>query len=180
MRDPAPDPSIQGPAGTLVFIVDTDDLFVQLVEALDRDLELLATLRYRLIVLGALAGADQGPSLPTAVREIEVAYEDLRLADLVRATATVRVAEEFGLDAMPRLDQLAERASGAWSEVLMERRRSIIETVIGIEGVTNTVRTAMGRRASLAKEALAFLRIDAGATYGRSVARGGVLVEGSI
>jgi predicted Mrr-cat superfamily restriction endonuclease len=96
--------------------VDTDDRFVQLVEALDRDLELLAVLRYRLIVLGALAGADQGPSIPTAVREIEVAYEDLRLADLVRATATVTVAEEFDLGPMPRLDELAARASGAWSD----------------------------------------------------------------
>jgi hypothetical protein len=161
-------------------MVDTDDLFVQLVEALDRDLELLATLRYRLIVLGALAGADQVPSIPTAVHEIELAYEDLRLADLVRATATVLVAEEFDLDPMPRLDQLAAQAGGAWSEVLMERRRSLIETVIGIEGLATTVRTAMARRASLAQEALAFLRIDSGATYGRTVARGGVLVEGSI
>ena len=174
------DPSIQSPPGTLVFTVDTDDRFVQLVEALDRDLELLAVLRYRLIVLGALAGADQGPSIPTAVREIEVAYEDLRLADLVRAAATLAVAEVFDLDPMPRLDQLAACAGGAWSEVLMERRRSIIETVLGIENLAGTVRAAMGRRASLAKEALSFLRMDAGATYGRSVVRGGVLIEGSI
>jgi hypothetical protein len=159
-----PDPSIQSPSGTLVLLMDTDDLFVQLVEALDRDLELLAVLR----------------SIPTAVREIEVAYEDLRLADLVRATATVSVAEVFELEPMPRLDQLAACAGGAWSEVLMERRRSIIETVLGIENLAGTVRAAMGRRASLAKEALAFLRMDAGATYGRSVVRGGVLVEGSI
>src|ERR1700677_913218 len=106
------DPSIQRPRGTLVPTVDTDDRFVQLVEALDRDLELLAVLRYRLIVLGALAGADQGPSIPTAVREIEVAYEDLRLADLVRATATVRVAEEFDLGPMPRLAAVAAPARG--------------------------------------------------------------------
>jgi hypothetical protein len=161
-------------------MVDTDDLFVQLVEALDRDLELLATLRYRLVVLGALAGADQGPSIPIAVREIEAAYEDLRVADLVRASATVEVAEEFDLDPTPRLDQLAARASGAWSDVLLDRRRSIIEAVISIEGLAATVRTSMSRRASLAQEALAFLRTDAGATYGRSVVRGGVLVEGSI
>jgi hypothetical protein len=174
-----PDPSIHRPHGTLSLMVDTDDLFVQLIEALDRDLEILATLRYRLIVLGALAGADQTPSIPTAVHEIELAYEDLRLADLVRATATEQVAEEFDLDPMPRLDQLAARAGGAWSEVLMERRGAIIETVIGIESLATTVRAAMGRRASLAKEALAFLRIDSGATYGRSIVRGGVLVEGS-
>jgi hypothetical protein len=161
-------------------MVDTEDLFVQLVEALDRDLELLELLRYRLLVLAALAGADQGPSIPLAVREIEMAYEDLRLADLVRATATVRVADELELDPMPRLDQLAALSGGGWSEVLLDRRRSIIETVIGIENLATTVRTAMGRRAALAKEALAFLRVDAGATYGRSVLRGGVLVEGTI
>ena len=59
-----PDPSIQGRPGSLVLIVDTDDLFVQLVEALDRDLELLAVLRYRLIVLGALAGRRPGSVHP--------------------------------------------------------------------------------------------------------------------
>jgi hypothetical protein len=160
--------------------MDTEDLFVQLVEALDRDLELLEVLRYRLLVLGALAGADQGPSIPTAVREIEYAYEDLRLADLVRATATVRVADELALDPTPRLDQLAALSGGVWNEVLLDRRQSIIETVIGIENLATTVRSAMGRRAALAKEALAFLRVDAGATYGRSVLRGGVLVEGTI
>jgi hypothetical protein len=160
--------------------MDIDDLFVQLVEALDRDLELLTTLRYRLIVLGALAGADQGPSIPTAVREIEIAYEDLRLAELVRASATVRVADEFDLGPMPRLDQLAQRTSGGWSEVLLDRRRSLIETVLGIEGLASTVQAAMGRRAALAQEALAFLRVDTGATYGHSGLRGGVLVEGAM
>jgi hypothetical protein len=160
--------------------MDTDDLFVQLVEALDRDLELLAVLRYRLVVLAALAGADQGPSIPTAVREIEIAYEDLRLADLVRASSTVRIADQLDLDPMPRLDQLAARSGGGWSEVLLDRRRSLIETIFGIESLATTVRTAMGRRASLAQEALAFLRVDGGATYGRSVLRGGVLVEGTI
>ena len=101
--------------------MDTDDLFVQLVEALDRDLELLAVLRYRLIVLGALAGADQGPSIPTAVREVEHAYEDLRLADLVRATATVRVAEVFDLDPMPQCGfDTVRRVAGVAREVLDE------------------------------------------------------------
>jgi len=174
------DLSILGGRGSLILVVDTEDLLVQLVEALDRDLELLEVLRYRLIVLGALAGADQGPSIPTAVREIESAYEDLRLADLIRATATVQVADELDLSPMPRLDELAELSGGGWREVLLDRRRSLIETVIGIENLATTVRTAMGRRASLAKEALTFLRVDAGATYGRSVLRGGVLVEGTI
>jgi hypothetical protein len=161
-------------------VVDIDDLLLQLVDALDRDLELLAILRYRLIVLGSLAAADQSPSIPTAVREIEVAYEDLRLADLLRATATVRVADELALDPMPRIDEIAARSSGGWSETLLSRRGSLLETIAGIKGVATTVRVAMGRRAALAEEALAFLRVDGGATYGRTVWRGGVLVEGAI
>lgn len=160
--------------------MDTDDLLVQLVGALDRDLELLEILRYRLIVLGALAGADQGPSIPTAVRDIENAYEALRMAELLRASVTVPVTDEFGLDLTSRIDELAEYASPAWSEILLERRRTLIETVAGIQGLANTISAAMGRRAALADEALSFLRADGGTTYGRSVARSGALVEGAI
>jgi hypothetical protein len=178
--NPTPDLSILSPGGSLIPMVDIDDLLVQLVDALDRDLELLAILQYRLIVLGSLAAADQGPSIPTAVREIEVAYEDLRLADLLRATATVQVADEFALDSLPRLDEIAARSSGGWSEALLSRRVSLLETIAGIKGVATTVRAAMGRRAALAEEALSFLRVDGGATYGRVVSRGGVLVEGVI
>jgi hypothetical protein len=160
--------------------VDSDDLLVQLVGALDRDLELLEILRYRLIVLGALAGADQGPSIPTAVRDIENTYEALRMAELLRASATVPVADEFGLDPMPRIDELAEYASSGWSEVLLDRRRALIETVAGVQGLANTISVAMGRRAALADEALSFLRADGGATYGRSPTRSGSLVDGVI
>jgi len=174
------DLSTLGPRGSLSLVVDTDDLFVQLVESLDRDLELLAILRYRLIVLGALAAADQSPSIPMAVREIEIVYESLRLEELVRASATVSVADHLELDPTPRIDELAAHASEGWSEVLLDRRRVLIETVTGIQGLANTVSAAMGRRAALADEALAFLRADGGTTYGRAASRGGVLVDGAL
>jgi hypothetical protein len=177
---PSHDLSILTAGGSLFPIVDIDELLVQLMETLDRDLELLAILHYRLIVLGSLAAADQASSIPTAVREIEIAYEDLRLADLVRATTTVRVADELELAAMPRIDEIAARASGGWSEALLDRRRSLLETITGIKGVASTVSASMSRRAALAEEALAFLRVDGGSTYGRTASRGGVLVEGAI
>jgi hypothetical protein len=160
--------------------VHVDELFVQLVEALDRDLELLDTLRYRLIVLGALAGADQGPSLPTAVREIELAHESLRIADLVRAATTAQIAQEFELDATPRIDDLASRANDAWGEVLLERRRTLIIAVTGLQSLATTVTAAMGRRVALAEEALAFLRGEGASTYNSARPRGGLLVEGTL
>ena len=100
-------------------MVTIDELLVKLVDALDRDIELLVSLRYRFIVLGALAGADQGPSLPTAVREVELSFEALRLADLVRASLTAQIAEYLELEVTPRLDDLASRTQGAWSEILL-------------------------------------------------------------
>jgi hypothetical protein len=161
-------------------VVTIDELLVKLVDALDRDIELLVSLRYRFIVLGALAGADQGPSLPTAVREVELSFEALRLADLVRASLTAQIAEYLELEVTPRLDDLASRTQGAWSEILLERRQSLIFTVTSIQGLANTLKVAMGRRVSLAEDALAFLRGDRASTYHQPSSRGGLLVEGTI
>lgn len=166
--------------GSLTLEVDTDTLLVELVEALDRDLELLAVLRYRIVVLGSLAGADQSESLPLAVREIEVAFEALRLAEIVRASVTERVADEFAMQSMPRVDEIATYVSAGWSDLLLERRRNLIEIVSEIQGLSQTVSVAMSRRVALAEEAFTFLRTDTGATYGRPTSRGGVLVEGAI
>lgn len=157
-----------------------DELLVKLVEALDRDLELLGTLRYRLIVLGALAGADQSSLLPTAVHEIEGAYEALRVADLVRASVTERLALEFDLEAVPRLDELAARTPGAWSEILLDRRRDMVMTITGIQRDAEVIKAAMGRRVALAEEVLSFLRREGASTYSHVANRGGLLVQGTI
>jgi hypothetical protein len=160
--------------------VDTDTLLVELVEALDQDLELMTVLRYRMVVLGALAGADQNSSLPLAVREIEVAYDALRLAEIIRATVTEKIADEFAIHPTPRVAEIAEHVSAGWSELLLERRRDLIKTVSEIQGLSHTVALAMGRRVAMAEEAFAFLGTDTAATYGRPTPRGGVLVEGAI
>jgi hypothetical protein len=160
--------------------VETDTLLIELVDALDRDLELLAVLRYRLVVIGALAGADQSDALPLAVRETELAYEALRLAEIVRASVTQKVGDELAMDHSPRIAEIAEIVSAGWSDMLIERRRKLIELVSEIQGLSRTVSLAMGRRVALAEEAFTFLRSDSTATYGRPSSRGGVLVEGAI
>lgn len=160
--------------------MEIDDLLSELIDSLDRDIELLLTLRYRLVVLGALATAEQASSIVTAVREIEIAYEGLRLQELARSAATVMVVDHFDLDPAVHLDELASHVGGAWADMLRERRQTLLETVSAIQSLANTVSAVMGRRAALADEALAFLRVDGASTYGRSAARGGVLVEGSL
>ena len=99
-----------------------DELLTELVEVLDEELERMATLRFRLIVLGSLMAADQTPWLERSIRDLEVASEQLRLADLRRAAATVGLLHEYDLEDEARLEEIAERADHAWGELLRERR----------------------------------------------------------
>ena len=160
--------------------MDTDLLLTQLVEALDRDLELIRVIRYRLTVLSALAAADQGPWLPGAIDEMAAATAALHSAEQDRAQVTGEVARAFGLPPATRIEALAVPVGGAWGDVLLERRRALTEAVTGVQGLAATVSGVMGRRASLAEEALAFLGGDGNATYGRTQGRGALLVEGAI
>ena len=171
-------PSILDPHESLLLIVEIDDLLAELVDSLDREVELLLVLRYRLTVLGALASIDQVASIVTGVREVELAYEALRLEELSRSAVTVLVTDFFELDDQIRLDELATYVEPGWGDLLGERRRLLIETVNGVQRLSETVHLAMGRRAALAEEALSFLRTDGAPTYGRPVPRGGVLVDG--
>ena len=163
---------------SLLLVVDIDDLLAELVESLDREVELLLVLRYRLTVLGALATGDQGASIVTGVREVELAHEALRLEELARSAATVLVTDYFELDDQIRLDELATHVAPGWGDLLRERRLALIESINGVQRLAETVHHAMGRRAALAEEALSFLRSDGASTYGRPVPRGGVLVDG--
>lgn len=160
--------------------MNIDELFVQFVEIIDNEIELLLMIRYRLVVLGAMADVDQGKCIPVAVNETEKACESLRLVELMRGSVTAELTELLGLDSSARIDEIAECAKEAWGEILMERRVSLIATVKDIQEVADRVSEKMGSRSALAAEALAFLRTDGGSTYGRSVPRGGVLVEGAI
>ncbi len=160
--------------------MNIDDLLVQFVETLDRELELLSTVRYRLVVLGALAKCDYGQSIPTAVHEAEIAFEALRLSELVRASVTVRLADEFNLDGTPRMEELVANASGGWREILTEKRQALVEAVREIQGLASSITETVGRRAALTEEALRFLHGEGHASYGRPTSRAGVLVEGAI
>jgi hypothetical protein len=164
----------------LFFPVITDDLLNDLIDVLDEELGRLATLRFQLVVLGSLVAADQAPWLDRSVRELERASEELRLADLRRAAATVGLSDEYDLGAEARLGDIAERADRAWGEILFERRSRLLEEIAGIERLVETTTMALGRRAALVGEAMTFLRTGGTSTYGRRPAGRAQLVQGAL
>lgn len=160
--------------------MNTEDLLLKFVEILDNEIDLILRIRYRLTVLGAIVDIDQGKLIPMAVAETESVCESLRLTELVRGSLTAELTETFGLESDSRIDQIAECASGAWHEILLERRSAIIEIVQQVQEIAERVTKEMGSRTALASEAISFLRTDVGSTYGRSQSRGGLLIEGAI
>lgn len=160
--------------------MNIEELLVQFVDILDNEIELLLQIRYRLIVLGAIADVDQGRSIPRAVSETEKVCEQLRLSELMRGSVTAEITEILGIEPTARIDEIAQSVNEVWRDILLERRSSLIETVRDIQEVAAWVTKEMGTRAALASEALGFLKTDSGSTYGRSAPRGGLLVEGAI
>ena len=152
----------------------------QLVETLDEELEQLALLRFRLVVLGALVAADQATWLPRSVREVQASTEQLRLIDLRRAAATSGITEAFWLDPEARLPEIAAQVDDAWGELLHDRRRQLLEQVAGIRSVAELTTSALGRRSTLLRDALSFISGGAGSTYGRQGPARPQIVQGAM
>ncbi len=160
--------------------MNSDDLLAELVEVLDIELEQLHTLTYRVVVLAALVGADQGRWIPRSVAELEAASEQVRLVDLRRAAATSGVTEACGFAPDVRLDEIAHDVAPGWGELLDERRTNLLESVATLQSIADLARSAVGRHSALAEEALAFLRNDTSGTYGRPVAARPQIVRGAL
>jgi hypothetical protein len=160
--------------------VSPDELLTELVEVLDEELERMATLRFRLVVLGSLMAADQTPWLERSIRDLEVASEQLRLSDLRRAAATIGLLHEYDLEDDARLEEIAERTDHVWGELLRERRLRLLEEMAGVSRLVDTAAAAAGSRTALVQEALTFLRSETTSDYGQH--RGGTarLVQGSM
>jgi hypothetical protein len=160
--------------------VSPDELLTELVEVLDEELERMATVRFRLVVLGSLMAADQTPWLERSIRDLEVASEQLRLSDLRRAVATVGLLDEYELEDDARLEDIAERADRAWGEMLRERRLRLLEEMAGVSRLVDTAAAAAGSRTALVQEALTFLRRDTMSDYRQRRSGTARLVQGSM
>jgi hypothetical protein len=174
------DPATRCALGSLFTVVSTEDLMAQLIETLDAELEQLTLLRFRLVVLGSLVAADQAFWLPTSVRELQAATEQLRMIDLRRAATTSGITEAFWLDPEACLPQIAAQVDDAWGEMLHDRRRLILEQVANIRSVAELTMSALGRRSTLLKDALNFLSSGTGSTYGRQGPSRPQIVQGAM
>ncbi len=160
--------------------MSTDELLSELIDVLDDELERMAILRFRLVVLGSLMAADQTPWLERSIQELERASEQLRLADLRRAATTAGLTDEYDLGTEARLGDIADHVAEGWGEILRDRRFRLLEEIAALDGLVQTTTAAAGRRTAIVQEALTFLNSDAAPTYGRRPTGTARLVQGAL
>ena len=157
-----------------------DQAFINFIEAVDQEIGLLKKLRYRLMVLQALAKDDNPEAIQPSVVETQESYENVRAAELVRAAATIKLTDQLELDPEVGMNEIAAKSPGAWGEIVLERRKAMIESVAGVQQVIDVITLVLSQRIVQTEQALAFLKDHSNSGYGDSGNKTGLLITGTI
>lgn len=148
----------------------------ELMERLWVERHLLEFLLFKLVTTRLVLAADTRAFVAPALREVEVAIERLREAELRRATAVARVAEEWGVPAEHlSLSYLVEHAPEPSATMFREHRDGLRALVEEIEEVAAENRRLAAAAAEHVRENLdALVGAEVGDTYDPSGRRGSV------
>jgi len=121
----------------------------ELSSVLWRTRELLELLLFKLEEKQLLLAAGRSRWLPHATREVEVVLDQIRQAEVLRATHAQAVALELGLAPDASLEQLAESAPAPWSDLLHQHRKAFLTLTAEISALAETNRELLttGQRA---------------------------------
>jgi FlgN protein len=108
---------------------------------LERELDLLEGLAFRLEMQRLVLRDRNDRWLPRSCREVELAVDQLRWAELIRAVHVSNLARELELDDAPDLRALIAAVAEPWKEIFEDHRRAFLE-------VTGEVRRLAGRNRS--------------------------------
>ncbi len=155
-------------------------MFINFVEAVDQEIDLLRRLRYRLIVLQSLTKDDSHEAMQPAIVETQESYENLRGAELIRAAATIKLTDQLELDPGAGMNEIAAISPGAWEEIVLERRKYLIESIDGVQRIIDDLKGVLSRRMTQTERALEFLKEHSSSGYGTGGSKTGMLITGAI
>lgn len=129
-----------------------------LSDLLWRERDLLEVLLYKLEVEQLLLAAGRTARLPIASREVEDVLEQVRTAELGRATEVEEVAGALGLPSDATLLQIAEASPAPWNGILTEHRTAFIALTNEIATVAESNRDILTAAHHATQETLMALR----------------------
>jgi FlgN protein len=116
--------------------------------------ELLELLLFKLEEEQLLLASGRTRWVAHATREVELVLDQIRHAELVRATHTNAVATELGLPPDVSLAGLAAEAPPPWSELLQQHRRAFLTLTAEITALANANRDLLTRGQRAARETM--------------------------
>lgn len=149
----------------------------ELMERLWAERHLLEFLLFKLVTARLVLAADARAFVTPALGEVEIAIERLREAELLRAAAVARLAEEWGVPAERlSLSYLADHAPEPAATMFREHREGFRKLVEEIEEVAAENRRVAAAAAEHVRENLdALVGAEVGDTYDPSGRRGVVV-----
>lgn len=130
------------------------DSYAALASLLWNERETLEVLLYKLVQEQLLLGAGQIRWLAKADHEVAEAIRQTRLAEVLRAAETERIAVELGLGVDATLKDIAEIAPDNWSYVLDEHRAALRSLVADVQAAAAEVRSLLNAGANMLRETL--------------------------
>ncbi len=126
-----------------------------------RERDLMDMLRYRLEVQELIVQAGRTSNLTLAVKEVEAALSNIRLAELERSMEAEETARSLGLAPDATLHEIAQAAPEPWGELLNEHRTALLELAGEISVLSKRNRDVLAACYQATQETLAILRADA-------------------
>jgi 2-succinyl-5-enolpyruvyl-6-hydroxy-3-cyclohexene-1-carboxylate synthase len=114
----------------------------------------LQLLLFKLIEEQLILQAGQTRLLPDANQEIELAVDQLRCTEVLRAAEVDAIAQQLEVAELPTLAQFAESTPEPWATVFSEHRESLRQLAGEVEAATETNRALLVAGASSVRETL--------------------------
>lgn len=130
-----------------------------------RERQLLELLLFKLEEEQLLLAAGRVRFLAHATREVEVVLEEIKRAELARATEVEAVAAELGLGSSPSLRQLISAAPDPWRGVLADHRDAFLAATQEITEVAQANRELLAGGQRAVGEALRWMGAGHDETY---------------
>lgn len=152
--------------------VNPDVAAEDLLDLVDREVEILEELAFELIVIRSLAQAGEAESVAVATDQVSQTVEILRLTGLLRATHSAELAAQHGLDPCARLGEIVEALPDPTSVRAAEARRRLVAAVTKTRDLASKAGVLLGERVALVQEAITSLSDAPPSTYGNGGASG--------
>lgn len=138
----------------------------ELSSVLWRTRELMELLLFKLEEEQLLLAAGRSRWLAHATREVELVLDQIRQAEVIRATHSQAAALDLGLAADASLSQLADSAPMPWSDLLHQHRRAFLTLTAEISGLAQANRELLTAGQRAARETM-LIMTGSVETYGR-------------